>query len=754
MEELSQLVRAAQNGDGNAFGQIIGRFQDMAFAGAYAMLGDPHAAQDAAQDAFIDAYLNLSKLREPAAFPGWFRRILFKHGDRQLRRRTMQMVSMETAVSVSSPILDPLTACTERRRESLVEVAVMQHQLHETVQGAIASLPPNQRLAVTLFYIQGYSQKEIAAFLECPITTIKKRLYSARQQLKGKLLMIQENLQQNKPSQNDSFSNKVQFFIALREGNASLIEKILNKQPDWVDLKTEWPIASGSYHWPLGITPLYYAAGLGMVDLMTVLLGRGADVDGAGSNQSPLHHAVLLGEQTAVKLLLDHEANINAMPQNGLTPLHYAIIRQNEQIAALLLTEGADVGRKDKSGRTPMDWAVEKGFDDLVDLLVKHGAKRPKSVAHSQMTPEQKSVRRIPKETATSASSVQAVLGRIIDGSGKPMDGGTPISLGQPLPVLMAQSAPAILETGVKIIDLMAPIKRGGHIGVFTPLSGIGRLYTQDQIMYSIMSLHDGFVVYLGLEHGAATAASLHTSWRANANLPEAMLNERIVSVFGHVDDSTAAKQQIAETGLAIAEGLRRQGKEVLLMVQNKMTHVEGVVQFLRGNTAVSPNATITTIYDGDHTAGLEPTHFTDLDGVITFERARGKQGLWPAVDPLRSCSKLLTRPDLIGVEHVETVTAVHKLFQRYQGLHDGYEYAGFDALFYLDNVEADETAVIRARRLHRFLTQPLPMAELFTGKPGQLVSLTDTIQTSAAILKGKYDNWAEEKFYFIGALE
>ncbi|MCP5098058.1 MAG: sigma-70 family RNA polymerase sigma factor [Chloroflexi bacterium] len=732
MVELTHLVRAAKQGDGDAYAQIISRFQDMAFAGAYAMLGDPAAAQDAAQDAFIDAYLSLSKLREPAAFPGWFRRIVLKHADRQLRRRR-PTVSVETAVPIPSPILDPATAVEQKMR-------------HETVQHAIAQLPKNQRLVITLFYIQGYSQKEVAAFLELPLTTIKKRLYNARQRLKENLTMVQDQLQANKPSQNDRFVDKVQFFIALRAGDTTLLQKMLTKQPDWVDLKTEWPVASDSYYWPLGITPLYYAAGLGDIEMMKLLLATGADVNGAGSNKTPLHHAVILGQETAVSLLLKHGADINAATHVGQTALHVAVIRQNQAIVQFLLQHGAAVSPVDKSGLTPANWAQQKGFADLLELLVAHGAKRPKQGKNGMSVPPATETRQVPVGTA--------VLGRIIGSDGKPLDGGDVILDQQSLRFSVQQSAPIVFETGIKMIDLMAPIKRGGHFGVFTPLSGIGRLFVQAQIMESMIKKHDGYVVYLSLEHGAATAKSLRTEWRSAFNMSDKILDERLASVFGHVDDTTASKQQVAEIGLSVAEDLRRQGRDVLLIVDSRLTMVDGVVSFLRANTAISADAAITTLYDGDHTAGLEPDIFTALDALITFDHQRGKLGLWPAIDPLRSQSKLLSRPDLMGQPHIDAVTAVRKLFQRYQGLHAGYEYAGFEALFYLNDQEATQTAVIRARRLHRFLTQPLPMSELVTGIPGQLVPLADTLHGVQAILAGKCDTWPEDTFYMIGMLQ
>ncbi|KAA3657866.1 MAG: hypothetical protein DWQ04_26880 [Chloroflexi bacterium] len=557
--------------------------------------------------------------------------------------------------------------------------------------------------------------------------------------------MVEEQLQANKPSQGETFVDNVQFYIALRNGNHKLLANLLAKQPDLVDMKTEWPVASNTYYWPLGVTPLYYVAGIGDTTTMQLLLNHGADVNGDGSDQTPLHHAIVMNRETAVSMLIDHGVNINAATPQGLTPLHHATIRGNDAMVKLLLQKGASVSIQDNSGHTPADWAAHKGFTQLVELLVKHGANQPKSVVSNPATKQAATTRQLPDP--------KAALGRIIRADGAPHDGGQQLTMQTIAPISMSQSVSPILETGIKMIDLMAPIKRGGHVGVFTPLSGIGRMLMQAQIMQSMVALHNGIILYMDLEQGEVTAANLRLEWRAAFNLPEKVLNEHMICVFGQVDDDVSRQQQVAETGLTLAESLRSQGQEVLLVVGSKMTLVDGVVPFLRANTAVSPHAAITTLYDGDHTTGLEPAIFTELDALLTFDRTRRTQGLWPATDPLQSWSALLNRPDLIGNRHVELVKAVRPLLQRYQELRHGFEYAGFDALFYLDNLADDKITVTRARRLHRYLTQPIPLSELVTGKPGQLVSLQHVLRDVEGIVNGRYDNKSEDEFLYIGAL-
>jgi len=189
MENLARLVGRARCGDLDAFAQIVRRFQDMAHGYAYAMLGDFHLAEDAAQEAFINAYLKLPDLREPAAFAPWFRRIVFKHCDRITRRKEVKTVPLDEAT--------PVAADATRRTE-----------MHEEVLEAIQKLPERQREATTLFYIDGYSQNEIAEFLEVPVTTVQKRLYDSRKKLKERMLdMVKETLKNNAPD--ERFSQKV-----------------------------------------------------------------------------------------------------------------------------------------------------------------------------------------------------------------------------------------------------------------------------------------------------------------------------------------------------------------------------------------------------------------------------------------------------------------------------------------------------------------------------------------------------------------
>lgn len=194
-DDLTALIARARGGDLDAFGKIVRLFQDMAFGFAGSVLGDFHLAEDVAQEAFIEAYSQLPSLREPEAFAGWFRRIVYKHCDRVVRRKSVRTVALDAAAE---------TAADDAGPAQIVE----QREMQDKVLEAIRSLPEHQRMVTTLFYIDGYSQKEIGDFLEVPVTTVKKRLHDSRQKLKERMIdMVRETLREKVPD--ERFSQKV-----------------------------------------------------------------------------------------------------------------------------------------------------------------------------------------------------------------------------------------------------------------------------------------------------------------------------------------------------------------------------------------------------------------------------------------------------------------------------------------------------------------------------------------------------------------
>ena len=180
MEELATMVVRAQGGDLAAYGAVVQRCQGMAISSAYSRLRDQHLAEDVAQEAFVRAYRDLSDLRNPAAFPGWLKRIVFKYCDRATRGKKLQTIGIEFAAEVRSPAPGP-------------DDELHRKELRERVLGAIEALPDNQRTTTQLFYVDGYSQKEVAEFMKVPVTTVKKRLYEARKRMKASMTYTEED---------------------------------------------------------------------------------------------------------------------------------------------------------------------------------------------------------------------------------------------------------------------------------------------------------------------------------------------------------------------------------------------------------------------------------------------------------------------------------------------------------------------------------------------------------------------------------
>ena len=390
MEELKTLVTRVRSGDWEAYEPIVQRFQDMAVGYGYSILGDMQLAEDAAQEAFINAYLDLPALRDPAAFPGWFRRIAFKHIDRIRRGKRVTIVSLDQAPEMTARAPGPAEMAEKRE---------MQDQVFE----AIESLPEHQRVVVTLFYISEYSQKEISSFLEIPVSTVKTRLHSARKRLKERMMihMVQDALPQQRPSRDAVFTQKVMsLFAAAQDGNATQAKALLAKDPALAS-------ASGRIEtalWRAEASALHVAVMHGRKDIVDLLLAHGADINARDEKYgfNALHHAIdladfmpdyaalgmidflisrgaqkdifallWLGDDEGVKALLEKDPSAaNTIGPNNITPLCYA---HTVERAQLLLDYGADPHAKldnDYGYTTPIrSIASRRNFDLLRFLL-------------------------------------------------------------------------------------------------------------------------------------------------------------------------------------------------------------------------------------------------------------------------------------------------------------------------------------------------------------------------------------------------
>lgn len=726
MNALDSLVRSAQQGDKDAFGVLVRHYQNMAYGVSYARVDDPDVAQDVAQEAFVDAYLSLDKLREPAAFSGWFYRILVKYADRVLRARRV-MVSPDVLLTLPSEWPDPYLIAEANE-----------------VHSAVSELPERHRLAVVLYHLEGYSQKEVAEFLGVPVSTIKKRLFDARKRLKARMTMAEETIVD--VSADDAFARKVQFFIALKTGDIETLKKLVKEDGSLVHAKTEFHASiPDRAHWQPGLLPVSWAAGMGHEELLGFLLDNGAEIDAKTKGQeTPLHHAVLSGRLNTAKLLVEKGADVLAVASCGQSVLHRAALRGDRDIVDFLVQSGADVKAKDDQGYTAADWGALKGWPDVIDRLVRAGADKPKAKLFGAQTALSGQKRR-------KVPVGRSVLGRTLDHMGQATDGLGEVVLKQPVLGLVNDTPSPILETGIKAVDLFAPFMRGGHI-VVEPSVGVGLYVLLAQIARNVIVHQNGQVVVLGLEDMHHTAKGMADEWRDGHGGDGKVLDENVVRIFGKIEDNDTKRRQLVETGLSVAESFRQEGHEVLLIVDGHLAQTSGVVPFLKTHQSITPEAAITTLYMGMAPFGLEV--FGDLDALVSFSPERGYEGSYPCIDPVHSKSKLLSS-NRIPEDHKKVVREAQDVLYQYYGynLHGAYQKLGLD-FTYLEDAGETEALILRARRLAYFLTQPFHGTEIWCGIPGQTIALEDALKGCREILEGKYNDVPERAFFMVGTVE
>ena len=383
---IESLVLRAREGDENAFGVIVRRFQDMAVGYGYSILRDFQLAEDAAQEAFFEAYRNLEKLREPAAFPGWFRRIVFKQCDRLIRGKSIATIPLDAAHEQAA-------------RESDQSEKLEQREMKDRVLEAVDALPENERAATMLYYIGGYSQMEIGAFLDAPVTTVKKRLHSARSRLREMLMdAVEESLRERRPSRDEQFAGRLMEILkAARAGDGPRVKELLELDPRLLAARdplgnTALILAVNSGHNEIaelllnsGVQPgLHEAAAIGKTQLVAQLLGAGRELIDSYSPEgfTALALASHFGHTETAAFLIDHGADVNAVARHEMkvTPLHAALFGRQVETAKLLIERGADVTIKrggkgwPRSGWTALHYVAGFGFVDLVEPLLSRGA--------------------------------------------------------------------------------------------------------------------------------------------------------------------------------------------------------------------------------------------------------------------------------------------------------------------------------------------------------------------------------------------
>ena len=379
-------------------------------------------------------------------------------------------------------------------------------------------------------------------------------------------------------------------------------------------------------------------------------------------------------------------------------------------------------------------------------------------------------------------------LGRIINVIGEPVDEAGPVphealrAIHQPAPSYSEQSTEAqILETGIKVVDLLAPYAKGGKIGLFGG-AGVGKTVLIMELINNIAKAHGGYSVFAGVGERTREGNDLyHEMIEGGVNKDPkehggSTEGSKCALVYGQMNEPPGARARVALTGLTVAEHFRDQGQDVLFFVDNifRFTQAGSEVSALLGRipSAVGYQPTlatdmgamqerITTTTKGsitsvqaiyvpadDLTDPAPATSFAHLDATTVLSRSIAEKGIYPAVDPLDSTSRMLD-PMIVGEEHYEVARQVQSILQRYKSLQDIIAILGMDELS-----EEDKLTVARARKIERFLSQPFFVAEVFTGSPGKLVDLEDTIKGFKGLCAGDYDHLPEPAFYMVGSIE
>ncbi|HFC97777.1 MAG TPA: F0F1 ATP synthase subunit beta [Thermosulfurimonas dismutans] len=371
----------------------------------------------------------------------------------------------------------------------------------------------------------------------------------------------------------------------------------------------------------------------------------------------------------------------------------------------------------------------------------------------------------------------KSTLGRIMNVVGDPVDEAGPLvsekyyPIHRPAPALTEQDVTIkVLETGIKVFDLLIPFPRGGKMGTFGG-AGVGKTVVMMEMIHNIAMEHGGISVFCGVGERTREGNDLYLEMKHSGVIDKAAL------VYGQMNEPPGARARVGLTGVTVAEYFRdEEGQDVLLFIDNifRFTQAGSEVSALLGRipSAVGYQPTLATdlgalqeritsttkgsitsvqcvyVPADDLTDPAPATTFAHLDGTVVLSRQIAELGIYPAVDPLDSQSRILD-PNVLGEEHYQVARQVQQVLQRYKDLQDIIAILGMDELS-----EEDKIIVARARRIQRFLSQPFHVAEQFTGTPGRYVKLEDTIRGFKEILEGKHDDLPEQAFYMVGSIE
>ena len=451
-----------------------------------------------------------------------------------------------------------------------------------------------------------------------------------------------------------------------------------------------------------------------------------------------------------------------------------------EKIGKVVQVIGPVVDIKFKSDSLPNIYneiRIDMGEKELVVEVEQHmGDDIVRTIAMESTDGLKRGMKALDMGRCISVPVGKEVLGRVFNVLGYPIDNAGDVEINEmypihrPAPSFKDQALePQMFETGIKVIDLLAPYQKGGKIGLFGG-AGVGKTVLIQELINNIAKEHGGLSVFTGVGERSREGNELYYEMKESGVIDKTAL------VFGQMNESPGARMRVSLTGLTMAEYFRDQGQDVLLFIDNifRFTQAGSEVSALLGRipSAVgyqptlatemgalqeritsTKNGSITSVQAvyvpaDDLTDPAPATTFTHLDATTVLSRSIAELGIYPAVDPLESNSRILD-PRIVGKEHYEVATAVKNVLERYKELQDIIAILGVDELS-----DEDKKVVARARRIQRYLSQPFTVAEQFTGMQGRYVPVKETVRGFREILEGKYDDLPESAFLFVGTIE
>lgn len=674
--EDSLLIAQTRSGDMAAFDTLVRRYQDLVAGTAYGWLGDPELARDVAQEVFLEVHLKLDQLQEPAAFRGWLRRIVVKQCDRITRRQIPEHADFDERLAPAARAPGPAGRAEHA-------------QATDQIRFAVEGLPRQEREVIALHYFAEATGPELADYLALPLSTVKKRLRSARARLKehGDRLM-QETMNRMLPSQSLDVSREVRFFLALRAGDRPEVSRLLSEDPALADARQQWApdmVFKGLLPFATDATALITAVELDDLEMLKLLLDAGADVNGLCgclTAESPLWAATLFKRVSHAKALLEAGADPNLPSMTGNYPLHLAAMRGHETLVQLLLAHGADPSLGDEGPRYPRPFAPRDG--ELKDVPVRTAADWARENGHDEIAVRLDQAADRPAQQASKQAGV--------------------IRMGDHL-----------LHTGIKAVDLFTPVFRGQAVRV--PFrAGVGMVVLLGELCSRFCRAEKGAAIWTGFAQPPFDLKD----WRAE--MAEFGLEGQVLQHLASFNETPEVRRAAFQDGVDAALSLALDGSDVFVVVQ-ATDGFEGEVdaallQFSNIDAAGSITPMVITSFP-ETGEDVWTQLSAPYAGQIVLDRRRAKAHLFPAVDPVSSLSAAY---GLVNPAHGLLAERAARIMADYQD-----EDPEFENLA----ERSGEAAV----QLLNYFCQPFQVTEPFTGRSGEWVDRDRLFEEVAAIL-------------------